>query len=89
MDTNNITISERHEDGSIQIYDNCDARLASIILDTAWEVVWPPYEVIQDFVRLNDQGEDLLCESMIRQLGIVIEADLDDIDPPQYDGDLD
>lgn len=88
MSSPTITISERHEDGSIQIH-NCDARTASIIMETAWEIMCPPYEVIQDFVRLNDQGEDLLCESMIRQLGIVIEDDLDDIDPPQYDGDLD
>lgn len=62
MATNTITISERHEDGSIHVYDNCDARLASIIMETAWEVVWPPYEVIADFIRKNDQGEDLLCE---------------------------
>lgn len=62
MITNTITISERHEDGSIQIHDNCDARKASIILETAWEIMCPPYEVIQDFVRKNDQGENLLGE---------------------------
>ena len=62
MATNTITISERHEDGSIHVYDECDARMASIILETAWEVVWPPYEVVQDFVAKNDQGENLLGE---------------------------
>jgi hypothetical protein len=91
MSAPTITISERHEDGSIQIHDSCDARAASVILETAWEIMWPPYEIVADFVKANDQGENLLGddESIRRQIGYVIEPDLDDIEPPQYDGDLD